>query len=161
VICLKAGAIVFGTGLAIIPVLEADFVQRLGWLNHAEFLTALAMGQITPGPVVITVAHIGYKQLGLLGAIVATISIFLPSFIHMTTWFPKLVNKLNQYEWIGLLNTVILSAVVSSLFYSIIVLIKNYNALTLMSILALSILQLRFKLSLFPTLIIALAVLSF
>ncbi len=160
-VCLKAGAFIFGSGLAIIPILEADFVRDLGWMTHAEFLTALAMGQITPGPVVITVAHIGYKQLGLLGAAIATLCVFLPSFIHMTTWFPRLLKKLNTYHWIESLNFIILAIVVSSLFYSIFLLSKNYSPSILLTLFFLSLIQFRFKLSLFPTILMSVAVLYF
>lgn len=160
-ICLKAGAFIFGSGLAIIPILEADFVRDLGWMTHAEFLTALAMGQITPGPVVITVAHIGYKQLGLLGAMLATLCVFLPSFIHMTTWFPRLLKKLNTYKWIESLNVIILAIVVASLFYSIFLLAKNYNSSILLVVFILSLIQYRFKMSLFPTILISVTVLMF
>ncbi len=160
-VCLKAGAFIFGSGLAIIPILEADFVRDLGWMTHAEFLTALAMGQITPGPVVITVAHIGYKQLGFLGATIATLCVFLPSFIHMTTWFPRLLKKLNTYKWIEALNAIIIAIVVSSLFYSIFLLSKNYQPSILLAIFILSLIQFRFKLSIFPTILLSLIVLYF
>ncbi len=99
-ICFKSGAVIFGSGLAIIPLLERDFVDRLGWLTSQQFLDALALGQVTPGPVLITVTFIGFRVAGWLGAIAATIAIFLPSFIHMQTWFPKMVRVLNRQKWI-------------------------------------------------------------
>lgn len=99
--CFKAGAFVFGSGLAIVPMMEHDFVTRLGWLTQAEFLDALAFGQITPGPVVITATFIGFKSAGLIGAVVATIAVFLAPFIHMTTWFPRFVGRLAHQTWIS------------------------------------------------------------
>jgi chromate transporter len=87
-VCFKAGAFVFGTGLAIVPLLESDAVTHYHWLTHSEFMDGLAVGQITPGPVVITVTFIGYKAAGLLGAIVATAGIFLPSFINILFLVP-------------------------------------------------------------------------
>lgn len=99
--CFKAGAFVFGSGIAIVPVMENDFVQRLHWLTHDEFMNALAFGQITPGPVVITATFIGFKSLGLIGAVTATFSIFLAPFIHMTTWFPHAMKRLSKQKWIG------------------------------------------------------------
>lgn len=99
-ICFKAGAFVFGTGLAIVPMLESDFVGRLHWLTHSEFLNALAIGQITPGPVLITTSFIGYKVSGIWGALVATISVFAASFFHMLTWFPKALKWMGRQKWI-------------------------------------------------------------
>lgn len=77
---LKVGALIFGGGLVIIPLLEFEIVERLGWLTHAEFLNGVAIGQVTPGPVVLTAAFVGYKVAGILGSLVATIAIFAPSF---------------------------------------------------------------------------------
>lgn len=99
--CFKAGAFVFGSGIAIVPLMENDFVHRLNWLTHEEFMNALAFGQITPGPVVITATFIGFKTLGLAGAFAATIAIFLAPFIHMTTWFPHAMTWLSRQKWIG------------------------------------------------------------
>lgn len=100
-ICLKSGAVVFGTGLAIVPVLEGDFVDKLHWLTHSEFMDALAFGQLTPGPVVITVTFVGFRIAGVMGAIAATVGIFLPAFFHMTTWFPKAIGWLQKQKWIA------------------------------------------------------------
>ena len=100
-VCLKSGAVVFGSGLAIVPLLERDFVHRLGWLSSQQFLDALAFGQITPGPVLITVTFIGFRVAGWLGAIAATLAIFLPGFIHMQTWFPKAVGMLSRQKWLN------------------------------------------------------------
>ena len=113
---LKAGALVFGTGLAIIPILEADVVQNHQWIRHSEFMTAVAFGQITPGPVVIAATLIGFQVAGFGGALLATLGIFLPSFIHMTTWFPRAVEWLRQQKWITDFTRGALGAVVGSLF---------------------------------------------
>ncbi len=80
---LKVGSLIFGGGLVIIPFIEREVVEILGWLTHKEFLDGLALGQITPGPVVITATFIGYKVAGLSGAMVATGAIFLPSFLFI------------------------------------------------------------------------------
>jgi len=77
---LKVGSLIFGGGLVIVPFIENEVVNHFGWLTHREILDDLALGQITPGPVVITATFIGYKVAGLPGALVATASIFLPSF---------------------------------------------------------------------------------
>lgn len=99
-VCLKAGAFVFGSGFAIIPFLQRDFVTNLQWISVSEFTDALAFGQMTPGPVVISVTFIGYKVAGLAGATVATIAILLPSFIHQLTWFPHFMRKLSRQAWL-------------------------------------------------------------
>ena len=80
---LKVGSLIFGGGMVIVPMLEQDVVNRLGWLTHREFLDGLALGQATPGPVLITAAFIGYKVAGFLGALVATVAIFFPSFVFV------------------------------------------------------------------------------
>ncbi len=77
----KAGAFVFGSGLAIVPFLYTGVVKEYGWLNDHEFLDAVAVAMITPGPVVITVGFIGYIVAGLPGASVAALGTFLPCYL--------------------------------------------------------------------------------
>jgi chromate transporter len=77
----KAGAFVFGSGLAIVPFLHGGVVQEFGWLNEKEFLDAVAVAMITPGPVVITVGFIGYLVGGVAGACVAALATFLPCYL--------------------------------------------------------------------------------
>ncbi len=116
-ICFSGGAFVFGTGLAILPWLETQFVQIHHWLTQEEFLQAVALGQVTPGPVLVTTTYIGYKISGISGGILATIAVFLPGLIHMTTWFPKAVKKLSQKIWIGHFSAGALAAVVGTLIF--------------------------------------------
>src|SRR5215470_9377320 len=78
---LKAGSLTFGSGLVIVPFLEKGLVQQTGWLNEREFLVAVAMGMMSPGPVVITATFVGYLVAGFWGSLIATIGIFLPSFL--------------------------------------------------------------------------------
>src|SRR6185436_15115988 len=88
----KAGAFVFGSGLAIVPFLHQGVVQQFGWLTEQQFLDAVAVAMITPGPVVITVAFIGYLVAGTAGAIVAAIGIFLPVYVFTIVpapWFQR------------------------------------------------------------------------
>lgn len=80
-IFLKIGLVLFGSGYVLIAYLEGEFVQNLGWLSQAQLLDAVAIGQFTPGPVLSTATFIGYQMAGVWGAIVATVGIFLPSFI--------------------------------------------------------------------------------
>lgn len=100
-VCFKAGALVFGTGLAIVPMLQHDVVDKYHWLTQSEFLDALAFGQMTPGPVVVTATYIGHKIAGMPGAIIGTCCIFAAAFFHMSTWFPHVVNKLRGKSWIN------------------------------------------------------------
>lgn len=79
----KAGAFVFGSGLAIVPFLHGGVVQHLHWLSERQFLDAVAVAMITPGPVVITVSFIGYLVAGPLGAIIAAIGVFLPCYLFV------------------------------------------------------------------------------
>jgi chromate transporter len=88
----KAGAFVFGSGLAIIPFLQQGVVQQFGWLNEHQFLDAVAVAMITPGPVVITVAFIGFLVAGFAGAVMASIGIFLPVYVFTVIpapWFKR------------------------------------------------------------------------
>src|SRR2546422_10966723 len=78
---LKAGSLTFGSGLVIVPFLETGLVHQTGWLDERQFLVAVAMGMLSPGPVVITATFVGYLVAGFLGAVVSTIGIFLPSFL--------------------------------------------------------------------------------
>jgi chromate transporter len=88
---LKAGSLTFGSGLVIVPFLEKGLVQRTGWLNEREFLVAVAIGVISPGPVVITATFVGFLVAGFLGATVATVGIFLPSFLFVLIAAPILI----------------------------------------------------------------------
>src|SRR5213596_2456180 len=94
---LKAGSLTFGSGLVIVPFLEKGLVQQTGWLTEREFLVAVAMGMISPGPVVITATFVGYLVAGFWGSVVATIGIFLPSFLLVLIVAPILVRyRTNQ-----------------------------------------------------------------
>jgi chromate transporter len=77
----KAGAFVFGSGLAIVPFLHGGVVKEYGWLNEQQFIDAVAVAMITPGPVVITVGFIGYLVAGFPGAAVAALATFLPCYL--------------------------------------------------------------------------------
>ncbi|MDQ3743940.1 MAG: chromate transporter [Acidobacteriota bacterium] len=78
-IFLRIGTVTFGGGFVMVPLIESEVVNARHWLTHQEFVEAFALGQITPGPVLITATFIGYRVAGTLGALVATVSIFLPS----------------------------------------------------------------------------------
>lgn len=87
---LKAGALTFGSGLVIVPFLQEGVVHQYGWLGQRDFLIAVAVGMISPGPVVITATFVGYLVAGFAGALAATVGIFLPSFILVLAAAPLL-----------------------------------------------------------------------
>ncbi len=78
---LKIGTFTFGGGFVIIPMIENEVVNNYSWLTKAEFIDAVTLGQITPGPIIISATFIGYKVCGIVGATIATASVILPSFI--------------------------------------------------------------------------------
>ena len=78
-----AGAFIFGSGLAIVPFLHSGVVDKFGWLDERQFLDAVAVAMITPGPVVITVGFIGYLVAGVAGAILAALGVFLPCYLFV------------------------------------------------------------------------------
>ncbi len=80
-IFLRMGSVTFGGGFVMVPLIEAEVVRTNHWLTHQEFADATALGQLTPGPVLITATFIGYRVAGTLGALIATIAVFLPAFI--------------------------------------------------------------------------------
>jgi chromate transporter len=87
---LKAGSLTFGSGLVIVPFLEQGLVQQYGWLDERQFLIAVAVGMISPGPVVITATFVGYLVAGFWGSLVSTIGIFMPSFLLVLIVAPLL-----------------------------------------------------------------------
>lgn len=84
------GALTFGGALSIIALIQDQVVNQLGWLTAQEFIEGLALGQLTPGPPIMIAAYVGYKALGVAGAVVAAIAIFLPSFVMMFALLPTL-----------------------------------------------------------------------
>ncbi len=97
---LKVGSILFGSGYLLVAFLQSELVDKYGWLTQQELLDAIAVGQFTPGPVLSTSTFIGYQILGLPGAIVSTLAIFLPSFIFVLILNP-LIPKLRQSRRAG------------------------------------------------------------
>lgn len=95
---LKVGAVLYGSGYVLVAFLESDLVERLGWLTSEQLLDAIAVGQMTPGPVLSTATFIGYLLLGAPGALVATVAIFLPSFFFVGLLNP-IIPKLRRRSW--------------------------------------------------------------
>src|SRR6202000_122336 len=88
---LKAASLTFGSGLVIVPFLEQGLVQQYGWMDQRQFLIAVAVGMISPGPVVITATFVGYLVAGFWGSLLSTIGIFLPSFLLVLIVAPLLL----------------------------------------------------------------------
>jgi chromate transporter len=88
---LKVGSFIFGGGLVIIPLLEFEVVNQFHWLTQSELIDRVAIGELTPGPVVITAAFVGYKVAGALGAIVSSVATFTPSFLFTMGAAPLLI----------------------------------------------------------------------
>ncbi len=97
-IFLKIGAVLYGSGYVLLAFLRADFVERLGWLSDQQLLDAIAIGQVTPGPVLTTATFIGFLLGGLPGGVLATVAIFLPSFVFVAATNP-LIPRLRQSRW--------------------------------------------------------------
>jgi chromate transporter len=88
-VAFKVGALAFGGGFVIIPLMQADAVSRYHWMTGAQFLNAVALGQVTPGPVVQTVAVVGYAAAGLAGGLLASAVAFTPSFLIVLLGGPR------------------------------------------------------------------------
>jgi len=107
---LKIGAVWYGSGYVLLAFLRNDFVERLGWLTSQQLLDAVAIGQVTPGPVFTTATFIGYVTGGLPGALLATVGIFLPSFVFVLATNP-FIPRLRRSPWLsGLLDGVNVAA---------------------------------------------------
>jgi chromate transporter len=95
---LKTGAVLYGSGYVLLAFLEGDFVDRLGWVTQQQLLDAISVGQVTPGPVFTTATFVGYLVAGLPGAVVATVAIFLPSFVFVAL-LTRLATWLRSRDW--------------------------------------------------------------
>jgi len=98
-IFLKVGSVLFGSGYVLFAYLDGELIDGLGWLTHDDLVEAIAVGQMTPGPVLSTATFIGYKVGGFGGAALATLGIFLPSFFYV--WIlNKYVHQMRKNKWL-------------------------------------------------------------
>jgi chromate transporter len=116
----KAGAFVFGSGLAIVPFLHGGVVTEFGWLNEHQFVDSVAVAMITPGPVVITVGFIGYLVAGFPGACVAALATFLPCYVFTVALAPSF-KKIAKNASIKAFVDGITAAIIGSLVGSVII----------------------------------------
>ena len=85
---MKVDLMAFGGGWTSIPLIQREVVDRFAWVTTREFIDGIALGQVTPGPIVITATFVGYKAGGLVGALLGTIAVFFPSFLIVTALAP-------------------------------------------------------------------------
>jgi len=95
---LKIGAVLYGSGYVLLAFLRGDFVERLGWITEVQLIDAVAIGQVTPGPVFTTATFVGYLVAGPVGAFVATLAIFTPSFVFVGL-LTRITDKLRSTAW--------------------------------------------------------------
>lgn len=95
---LKIGAVLYGSGYVLLAFLRGDFVDRLGWITQEQLMDAVSVGQVTPGPVFTTATFLGYVIAGPIGAFLATVAVFLPSFVFVGL-LTTLTDKLRAGDW--------------------------------------------------------------
>jgi len=110
----KIGALAFGGGFTAIPLIQYEVVERFHWLSTKEFMDGIALGQVTPGPVLITATFVGYKVSGFLGAFMATLGIFFPSFFILVLLIPY-HDRLKGVEKVRLMEQGVLGSFIGML----------------------------------------------
>jgi chromate transporter len=116
---LKVGAITFGGGLSILAFIQDQVVNQFHWITSREFLDGLAIGQLTPGPIIMVAAYVGYKVAGVAGAAVTAFAIFLPSFVLMLSILP-ILERVRSAAWIKAAMRGISPAVIGTICVTII-----------------------------------------
>lgn len=97
---LKIGSVLFGSGYVLVAYLHDELIDRLGWLTQQQLIDAIAVGQFTPGPVSSAVTFVGYQIIGIKGAILATVGMFLPSFFFVAMLNP-FIPKMRNSRWMS------------------------------------------------------------
>ncbi|GAA1509849.1 chromate efflux transporter [Sphaerisporangium rubeum] len=95
---LKIGSVLYGSGYVLLAFLRGDFVERLGWITDQQLIDAVSIGQVTPGPVFTTATFVGYLVAGPVGAFLATVAIFLPSFV-LVGLLTRITHRLRSSVW--------------------------------------------------------------
>ena len=98
---MKLGLLAFGGGFTLVPLIQQEVVERLGWLSTREFIDGIALGQVTPGPILITATFVGYRISGLIGAVASTLAVFFPSFLVLLGALPHYdrIKRLRSVQW--------------------------------------------------------------
>ena len=130
----KVGAVTFGGGLTILAFVQDQVVNQLHWITSEEFLVGLALGQVTPGPIIMVAAFVGYKIAGVAGAAAAACAIFLPSFILMLSILPVL-DRVRSLAWVRAAMRGISPAVVGTITVSVLQLMPHAAPDTFTSVL--------------------------
>ena len=111
VIMLRIDLFAFGGGFASVPLMLHEIVEVRSWIDDQTFLDGIALGQVTPGPIVITAAFVGYMVYGIIGSVVATVSVFLPSFLIVIGLVPALGRVRRSVYFAGVLGAILCSFV--------------------------------------------------
>ncbi len=98
---MKLGALAFGGGFTLVPLIQREVVEHRGWLTTREFIDGIALGQMTPGPIAITATFVGYRLAGVAGAVGSTVAVFLPSFLILMAALPHYdrIKRLRAVRW--------------------------------------------------------------
>jgi chromate transporter len=152
---VKIGSVLFGSGYVLISYIQQDVVNGFGWLSAQQLLDAVAIGQTTPGPVLTTVTVVGYIVAGLPGALVATLGVFLPSFVLVILSAP-LIPRMRRSRFLGAFLTGVNAGVIAAILVTLVDLIlaglrtlegSAWSPLAILLALAALALLLRFKLN--------------
>jgi chromate transporter len=125
----KIGALAFGGGFTAIPLIQYEMVDRLNWLSTKEFLDGIALGQVTPGPILITATFVGYKVSNFLGALMATLGVFFPSFFILVLLIPY-HDRLRGVEKVRMMEQGILGSFIGML----VLVLYNFGTTSLVDI---------------------------
>ncbi len=113
---MKLGALAFGGGFTLIPLVQQDVVDHLGWLTTRQFIDGIALGQVTPGPIMITATFVGYRIAGIVGAVASTLAVFLPSFVVLVAAIPHF-DRIKRLRAVQMIVRGVLSGFMGLLLY--------------------------------------------